>query len=132
MGAWGEGPPHTLQWGGGQGLRDRGFLNAEEESGINGQAKRKRPMAALVTENLTPSSLLLVCLLSRVLTLLKPCGLRPLQAPLQWDSPGKDSGLGCHFLLQGIFLTQGSNLLPPHWQVDSLLLSPPGKPPSSL
>ena len=26
-----------------------------------------------------------------------------------WDSPGKDTGVGCHFLLQGIFLTQGSN-----------------------
>ena len=26
-----------------------------------------------------------------------------------WDSPGKNTGVGCHFLLQGIFLTQGSN-----------------------
>ena len=30
-----------------------------------------------------------------------------------WDSPGKNTGVGCHFLLQGIFLTQGSNLGPP-------------------
>ena len=36
------------------------------------------------------------------------------QAPLLWDSPGKKSGMGCHFLLQGIFPTQESNsgLLP--------------------
>ena len=27
-----------------------------------------------------------------------------------WDSPGKNTGLGCQALLQGIFLTQGSNL----------------------
>ena len=27
-----------------------------------------------------------------------------------WDSPGKNTGVGCHFLLQGIFLTQESNL----------------------
>ena len=27
-----------------------------------------------------------------------------------WDFPGKNTGVGCHFLLQGIFLTQGSNL----------------------
>ena len=27
-----------------------------------------------------------------------------------WDSPGKNTGVGCHALLQGIFLTQGSNL----------------------
>ena len=40
-----------------------------------------------------------------------------------WGFPGKNTGLGCHSLLQGIFLTQGSN--PPllHWQAGSLLLS---------
>ena len=27
-----------------------------------------------------------------------------------WNFPGKDTGVGCHFLLQGIFLTQESNL----------------------
>ena len=42
------------------------------------------------------------------------------------------TGVGCHALLQGIFPTQGSN--PPllcllHWQVVSLPLVPPGKPP---
>ena len=26
-----------------------------------------------------------------------------------WDSPGKITGVGCHFLLQGIFPTQGLN-----------------------
>ena len=26
-----------------------------------------------------------------------------------WDSPGKNTGMGCHSLLQGIFLTQGWN-----------------------
>ena len=26
-----------------------------------------------------------------------------------WHFPGKNIGVGCHFLLQGIFLTQGSN-----------------------
>ena len=38
---------------------------------------------------------------------------------------------GCHALLQGIFLTQGSNLWllhPLHWQVGSSRLAPPGKP----
>ena len=35
-----------------------------------------------------------------------------------WDSPGKNAGVGCHFLLQGIFLTQGSNLGLLHcWQI---------------
>ena len=27
-----------------------------------------------------------------------------------WSSPGKNTGVRCHFLLQGIFLTQGCNL----------------------
>ena len=31
------------------------------------------------------------------------------QATRPWDSPGKNTGIGCHVLLQGIFLTQGSN-----------------------
>ena len=33
------------------------------------------------------------------------------QAPLS-DSPGKNTGVGCHTLLQGIISTQGSNLCP--------------------
>ena len=36
--------------------------------------------------------------------------------------PSKHTGLGCHFLLQGIFPTQGSNLHLLHRQVDSLPL----------
>ena len=38
-----------------------------------------------------------------------------------WDFPGKNTGVGCHFLLQGIFLTQGSNSGVLHWPEDSLL-----------
>ena len=48
------------------------------------------------------------------------------QAPLSIGSSSKNTGVGCHLLLQGVFLTQGSN---PHllclwqWQMDSLPLS---------
>ena len=48
-----------------------------------------------------------------------------------WDSPGKNTGVGCHALLQGIFLTQESNLNLLHllhWQAGSLPLVPPGNP----
>ena len=53
---------------------------------------------------------------------------------VQWDSPSKNTGVGCHALLQGIFQTQESNprishLL--HWKVGSLALVPPGKPSSN-
>ena len=65
---------------------------------------------------------------------LQPYGLWPTRLFCPWDSPGKNTGVGCHVLLQGIFLTQGLNpcllcLLP--WQVDSLALVPPGEPISS-
>ena len=43
-----------------------------------------------------------------------------------WDFPGKNTGVGCNFLLQGIFPTQGSNLYLLHWQADSLSLSHQG------
>ena len=48
-----------------------------------------------------------------------------------WDSLGKNTGVGCHARLQGIFLTQGLNprlLYLLHWQVGSLPLEPWGKP----
>ena len=39
-----------------------------------------------------------------------PHGLRPARLLCAWDSPGKNTGVDCHSLLQRIFLTQGSNL----------------------
>ena len=33
----------------------------------------------------------------------------PARLLCSWHFPGKNIGMGCHFLLQGIFLTQGSN-----------------------
>ena len=45
---------------------------------------------------------------------LTPCDtvdcMQPPRILCWWDSPGKNTGVGCHALLQGIFLTQGSNL----------------------
>ena len=38
-----------------------------------------------------------------------PHGLQPTRLLCPWDSPGKNTGVDCHFLLQGIFLTQGSS-----------------------
>ena len=52
-----------------------------------------------------------------------------LPCPWDWNSPGKNPGVGCHTLLQGIFPTQGSNpslLRLLHWQPCSLPLAPPG------
>ena len=45
-----------------------------------------------------------------------------------WDFPGRRTRMVCHFLLQGIFPTQGLSLHLLHWQVDSLPLSHGGSP----
>ena len=65
--------------------------------------------------------------------LLVPHGVTRLLCP--WGCPGKNTGVGCHFLLQGIFLTQELNLHLScllHWQADSLPLVPLGKPTDCL
>ena len=41
---------------------------------------------------------------------LRPHGLYPARLLWSWNSPGKNTGVGIHSLLQGIFLTQGSKL----------------------
>ena len=57
-----------------------------------------------------------------------PHGLQPTRLLHPWDFPGKNTGVGCHFHLQGIFLTQGSNSGLLHWQAGCLLLSHLGSP----
>ena len=51
-----------------------------------------------------------VCACSVVSNSLQPHGLLPTRLLCPWNFPGENTGVGCHFLLQGIFLTQGSNL----------------------
>ena len=61
---------------------------------------------------------------------LRTSGPWPTRLSCSWDSPGKNTGVGCCALLQGNFSTQGSNPLLLHlihWPVYSLPLVPPGK-----
>ena len=63
------------------------------------------------------------------LILCNPMDCSPPGTSVLWASPGKNTGVGCHALLQGIFPTQGANpclLCLLHWQVGSLPLAPPG------
>ena len=77
---------------------------------------------------ITLSVCVCVCLCVRpqsCLTLCNPMDLSQLDS-CPWNFPGKNTGVGCHFLLQGIFMTQGLNLhlwCLMHWQVNSLLLN---------
>ena len=51
-----------------------------------------------------------LCLVAQsCLTLCDPMNCSPLGSSVHGDSPGKNTGVGCHALLQGIFPTQGSN-----------------------
>ena len=65
------------------------------------------------------------------LTLCKPMDCSSPGSSVSGDSPGKNTGVGCHAVLQGIFPIQESNLhllSLLHWQAGSLPLVPPGKP----
>ena len=51
---------------------------------------------------------------------LQPHELQPTRLLYPWSSPGKNTGVGCHSLLQRIFLTQGMEPRSPTLQADSL------------
>ena len=62
---------------------------------------------------------------------LQPQGLQPTRLPCPCSFSGKNIWASCHFLLQGIFPTQGSNLHllhPLYWQADFLALCRLGSP----
>ena len=68
------------------------------------------------------------CMLSCFSCVLLSRDCNPPGSSVHGDSPGKNSGVGCHALLQQIFPTQGSNLCLlclQHWEASSLAL--PGK-----
>lgn len=59
-------------------------------------------------------------------TLLRPHGQHPARILCLLDLPDKNTRVGGHFLLQGIFPTQGSNSRLLCWQADSSPLSRQG------
>ena len=61
---------------------------------------------------------------------LRPHGLQPARLLRPWNSPGNNTGVGCHFLLQGIFLTHGLNPDFPHCRQTNYCLSHQGIEPT--
>ena len=59
---------------------------------------------------------------------LQPHGLYPARLLCPWDSSGKNTGVGCYSLLQGIFPTQGSDLGLPNYRQILYHLSHEGSP----
>ena len=85
--------------------------------------------------NLSSPHPMCVLITSVVSNFFQPFGLQPTRLLCLWDSPGKNAGVGGHAFLQGLFPTQGSNPCLLHllsWQVDFLLILPPGKPSLTL
>ena len=71
-----------------------------------------------------------MCVCAAMSSSLQPHGLLPTRLLCPWDFPDKNTGVGCHFLLQAIFPSQRLNpyllhLL--HWLADSLPLELPEK-----
>ena len=58
----------------------------------------------------------------------QPYGLQSTRLLCPWDSPSKNTGVGCHSLLQEIFLNQESNLGLPHCRQILYHLSHQGSP----
>ena len=83
------------------------FLTSQEDSFLEEKSQVTQVLVAQLSQTLRPHGLQLLC---------------------PWDFPGKNAGVGCHFLLQGIFLTQGLSPLSPALQADSLPSELPGKP----
>ena len=75
----------------------------------------------------------LLCLVAQsCLTLCDPIDCSPPGFSVHGDSPGRNTGVGCHALLQGIFPTQGSNPGHPHCRWILYGLSHEGSPRSGL
>ena len=59
----------------------------------------------------------MLCLVAQsCLTLCDPVDCSPPGSSVHGDSPGRNTGVGCHALLQGIFPTQGRNPDLPHYE----------------
>ena len=65
-------------------------------------------------------NVLKVLLIQSCLTGCSPIAYSPPRLLCPWNFPGKNTGMGCHFLLQAIFQTQELNMCLLHWQAGSL------------
>ena len=90
------------------------------------QTTAQEPKVTTEEFHSTASWIALTCVRSVMSDSLQPHGLQSIRLLCPWDFPDKNTGVGCHFLLQGILPTQGLNPCLLHWQMDSLPLAPPG------
>ena len=85
-----------------------GNLDGRGVWGRMDKAQEQRPRFAV--ELLHSKACAVLCLVSQSSPTLRPHGLcSPPGSSVHGDSPGKNIGVGCYALLQGIFPTQGAN-----------------------
>ena len=72
------------------------------------------------------------CISGQLIGLVSQSNCLPTRVLCPWNSPDQNTGVGCHFLLWGIFLTQGSNPDPLLCRYILLESQPPGKPSDQL
>ena len=109
------------------------WICEEAETFIHADGNTKFRANSLIVPQIIKLELPCCCakLLPSCLTLCDSLDCSPPGTSAHGDSPGKNTRVGRHPLLQGIFLTQGSTLQLLrllHWQACSLPLVPPGKP----
>ena len=87
----------------------------------------EQPGKPLKKKYLSINLMYCMCLVAQsYLTLCNPLDCSPPGSSVHGDSPGKNTGVGCHSLLQWIFPTQEPGR--PALQADFLLCEPPGRP----
>ena len=85
-----------------------------------------------LSRTLCVSSAVLCLVTQSCRTLCSPMDCSPPDCSVHGDSPGKNTGVGCHTLLQGIFPTQRSNPGLPYCRHILYHLSHQGRPPRSV
>ena len=109
-------------------------LLARVQSGVSNVENSLASHTAAERDPAIPLLAMCACVLShfsRVPLFVAPMDYGPPGSSVHGDSPGKNTGVGCHALLQGLFLTQGLNprlLCLLHWQAGSLPVVLPRKP----
>ena len=85
----------------------------------------------LLSEKLKALKQIQPCACSFVSSSLQPEGLQPPRLLSPWDSPEKYTGVVCHFLLQGVFVTgriKAMSPASPAFAGEFFTTEPPGKP----
>ena len=84
-------------------------LQFRAQGGVWGEGSERRQLGCPKGSG-SVAGCVCVCLFS-LSNSLPPRGL-PARLLCPWNTPDKNAGMGCHFLLQGIFATEGSNQSP--------------------